>query len=117
MSVPPLIHRGLSCLALLSRIPGARTLRAVAFLLPRSKATICGIPGGQDGREGQSRFCLPQPHFLYSCWLRVDNYFIWSFIGPVSFVIVVSGKVVPPVLRLRPSRKLAWTLAPTFPKP
>ena len=29
--------------------------------------------------------------FLCSCWLRVDNYFIWSFIGPVSFVIVVSG--------------------------
>lgn len=23
------------------------------------------------------------------CWLRVDNYFIWSFIGPVSFVIMV----------------------------
>lgn len=29
--------------------------------------------------------------FHFSCWLRVDNYFIWSFIGPVSFVIVVSG--------------------------
>uniref|UniRef100_A0A452J6Q6 Uncharacterized protein n=1 Tax=Gopherus agassizii TaxID=38772 RepID=A0A452J6Q6_9SAUR len=26
-----------------------------------------------------------------ACWLRVDNYFIWSFIGPVSFIIVVSG--------------------------
>ncbi|XP_067589673.1 adhesion G protein-coupled receptor L1 isoform X4 [Pseudorca crassidens] len=25
-----------------------------------------------------------------ACWLRVDNYFIWSFIGPVSFVIVVN---------------------------
>ena len=24
------------------------------------------------------------------CWLRVDNYFIWSFIGPVSFVIMVT---------------------------
>uniref|UniRef100_A0A8K9XLQ4 Adhesion G protein-coupled receptor L1a n=1 Tax=Oncorhynchus mykiss TaxID=8022 RepID=A0A8K9XLQ4_ONCMY len=23
-----------------------------------------------------------------ACWLRVDNYFIWSFIGPVSFVIM-----------------------------
>lgn len=23
------------------------------------------------------------------CWLRVDNYFIWSFIGPVSFIIMV----------------------------
>ncbi|XP_032995584.1 adhesion G protein-coupled receptor L1 isoform X3 [Lacerta agilis] len=25
-----------------------------------------------------------------ACWLRVDNYFIWSFIGPVSFVIVIN---------------------------
>ncbi|XP_040270597.1 adhesion G protein-coupled receptor L1 isoform X1 [Bufo bufo] len=25
-----------------------------------------------------------------ACWLRVDNYFIWSFIGPVSLVIVVN---------------------------
>uniref|UniRef100_A0A674ISZ1 Adhesion G protein-coupled receptor L1 n=1 Tax=Terrapene triunguis TaxID=2587831 RepID=A0A674ISZ1_9SAUR len=25
-----------------------------------------------------------------ACWLRVDNYFIWSFIGPVSFIIVVN---------------------------
>ncbi|XP_043940453.1 adhesion G protein-coupled receptor L1-like isoform X3 [Protopterus annectens] len=24
------------------------------------------------------------------CWLRVDNYFIWSFIGPVSFVIMIN---------------------------
>ncbi|KAM8793907.1 adhesion G protein-coupled receptor L1-like [Eudromia elegans] len=25
-----------------------------------------------------------------ACWLRVDNYFIWSFIGPVAFVILVN---------------------------
>uniref|UniRef100_A0A674GK54 Adhesion G protein-coupled receptor L1 n=1 Tax=Taeniopygia guttata TaxID=59729 RepID=A0A674GK54_TAEGU len=25
-----------------------------------------------------------------ACWLRVDNYFIWSFIGPVAFVILVT---------------------------
>uniref|UniRef100_A0A3P8Z005 Uncharacterized protein n=1 Tax=Esox lucius TaxID=8010 RepID=A0A3P8Z005_ESOLU len=24
-----------------------------------------------------------------ACWLRVDNHFIWSFIGPVTFIIVV----------------------------
>ena len=28
---------------------------------------------------------------LPRCWLRVDNYFIWSFIGPVAFVILVRG--------------------------
>uniref|UniRef100_A0A671T5L2 Adhesion G protein-coupled receptor L1a n=1 Tax=Sinocyclocheilus anshuiensis TaxID=1608454 RepID=A0A671T5L2_9TELE len=25
-----------------------------------------------------------------ACWLRVDNYFIWSFIGPVSFIIMLN---------------------------
>lgn len=24
------------------------------------------------------------------CWLSVDNHFIWSFIGPVTFIIMVS---------------------------
>uniref|UniRef100_A0A8C0YRV7 Adhesion G protein-coupled receptor L2b, tandem duplicate 1 n=1 Tax=Cyprinus carpio carpio TaxID=630221 RepID=A0A8C0YRV7_CYPCA len=24
-----------------------------------------------------------------ACWLRVDNHFIWSFIGPVTFIIMV----------------------------
>ncbi|NWI83235.1 AGRL2 protein, partial [Dryoscopus gambensis] len=24
-----------------------------------------------------------------ACWLHVDNYFIWSFIGPVTFIILV----------------------------
>lgn len=28
------------------------------------------------------------------CWLRVDNHFIWSFIGPVTFIIVVSCSFV-----------------------
>lgn len=28
--------------------------------------------------------------FPNSCWLHVDNYFIWSFIGPVTFIILVS---------------------------
>lgn len=53
-----------------------------------------GLLGSEGGNP-----CPPasiyRPCFLYSCWLRVDNYFIWSFIGPVSFVIVVSWKVVP----------------------
>ncbi|XP_037682740.1 adhesion G protein-coupled receptor L2 isoform X17 [Choloepus didactylus] len=25
-----------------------------------------------------------------ACWLHVDNYFIWSFIGPVTFIIVLN---------------------------
>uniref|UniRef100_A0A8C7IZK2 Adhesion G protein-coupled receptor L1 n=1 Tax=Oncorhynchus kisutch TaxID=8019 RepID=A0A8C7IZK2_ONCKI len=29
-----------------------------------------------------------------ACWLRVDNYFIWSFIGPVSFVIMVQSFIM-----------------------
>lgn len=34
------------------------------------------------------------PFTPYRCWLRVDNHFIWSFIGPVTFIIVVSCKFV-----------------------
>uniref|UniRef100_A0A3B3SVY6 Adhesion G protein-coupled receptor L1 n=1 Tax=Paramormyrops kingsleyae TaxID=1676925 RepID=A0A3B3SVY6_9TELE len=40
------------------------------------------------------RMCDPVTDHMTStpnrCWLRVDNYFIWSFIGPVSFVIVLN---------------------------
>ncbi|XP_078500957.1 adhesion G protein-coupled receptor L2 isoform X4 [Lissotriton helveticus] len=25
-----------------------------------------------------------------ACWLRIDNYFIWSFIGPVAFIILLN---------------------------
>lgn len=25
-----------------------------------------------------------------ACWLHVDNYFIWSFIGPVTFIILLN---------------------------
>ncbi|XP_039591944.1 adhesion G protein-coupled receptor L2 isoform X6 [Polypterus senegalus] len=25
-----------------------------------------------------------------ACWLRVDNHFIWSFIGPVAFIIILN---------------------------
>ncbi|KFQ37399.1 Latrophilin-2, partial [Merops nubicus] len=28
-----------------------------------------------------------------ACWLHVDNYFIWSFIGPVTFIILVRALV------------------------
>uniref|UniRef100_A0A3Q1CHI3 Adhesion G protein-coupled receptor L2a n=1 Tax=Amphiprion ocellaris TaxID=80972 RepID=A0A3Q1CHI3_AMPOC len=40
-----------------------------------------------------------------ACWLSVDNHFIWSFIGPVTFIIMVSSTVpVPECLshRVRP---------------
>lgn len=42
---------------------------------------------------------LSSPLYHSRCWLRVDNYFIWSFIGPVSFVIMVlallSDSIIP----------------------
>ncbi len=44
----------------------------------------------QDSYEGY--VCLCASHFsldLCSCWLRFDNYFIWTFIGPASLVILV----------------------------
>uniref|UniRef100_A0A9J7Y0I1 Adhesion G protein-coupled receptor L1-like n=1 Tax=Cyprinus carpio carpio TaxID=630221 RepID=A0A9J7Y0I1_CYPCA len=29
-----------------------------------------------------------------ACWLRVDNYFIWTFIGPASFIILLNLAVL-----------------------
>lgn len=72
-------------------------------------ALVVGISAAIDYRSyGTKKACVPR-HTLqgtlprtcgpvtdlmtstpHRCWLRVDNYFIWSFIGPVSFVIVVS---------------------------
>lgn len=33
--------------------------------------------------------CVKCTVFDCRCWLRVDNHFIWSFIGPVTFIITV----------------------------
>lgn len=41
------------------------------------------------------------------CWLSVDNHFIWSFIGPVTFIIMVSCLISLRVLRLTEWGK-AW---------
>lgn len=48
------------------------------YLIP---AVVVGISAAIDYRSyGTQRVC----------WLRVDNHFIWSFIGPVTFIIVVN---------------------------
>ncbi|XP_031721070.1 adhesion G protein-coupled receptor L2b.1 isoform X12 [Anarrhichthys ocellatus] len=48
------------------------------YLIP---AVVVGISAAIDYRSyGTQR----------ACWLRVDNHFIWSFIGPVTFIIVVN---------------------------
>lgn len=47
----------------------------------------------------------------------MDNYFIWSFIGPVSFVIVVSWKAVSPALSLSFIQTSSDPQTPIFPKP
>lgn len=36
----------------------------------------------------------------HRCWLSVDNHFIWSFIGPVTFIIMVSCFIFLWILRL-----------------
>lgn len=33
----------------------------------------------------------------YRCWLRLDTYFIWSFIGPATLIIMVSGLSIIPL--------------------
>ncbi|XP_062413829.1 adhesion G protein-coupled receptor L2-like, partial [Pungitius pungitius] len=51
---------------------------ASGYLIP---AAVVGISAAIDYRSyGTQR----------ACWLRVDNHFIWSFIGPVTFIIVVN---------------------------
>ncbi|XP_031419242.1 adhesion G protein-coupled receptor L2-like isoform X3 [Clupea harengus] len=48
------------------------------YLFP---AIVVGISAAIDYRSyGTKR----------ACWLRVDNHFIWSFIGPVTFVIMLN---------------------------
>uniref|UniRef100_A0A665W967 Si:ch1073-186i23.1 n=1 Tax=Echeneis naucrates TaxID=173247 RepID=A0A665W967_ECHNA len=48
------------------------------YLIP---AVVVGISAAIDYRSyGTQR----------ACWLRVDNHFIWSFIGPVTLIIVVN---------------------------
>ncbi|XP_061549872.1 adhesion G protein-coupled receptor L2-like isoform X3 [Phycodurus eques] len=48
------------------------------YLFP---AAVVGISAAVDYRS----YGTPR-----ACWLRVDNHFIWSFIGPVTFIIVVN---------------------------
>ncbi|XP_061835301.1 adhesion G protein-coupled receptor L2-like isoform X3 [Nerophis lumbriciformis] len=50
----------------------------VGYLFP---AAVVGISAAVDYRS----YGTPR-----ACWLRVDNHFIWSFIGPVTFIIVVN---------------------------
>ncbi|XP_046690264.1 adhesion G protein-coupled receptor L1 isoform X1 [Silurus meridionalis] len=44
-------------------------------------ALVVGISAAIDYRSYGTR---------KACWLRVDNYFVWSFIGPVSFIIMLN---------------------------
>uniref|UniRef100_A0A3Q1HQ29 Uncharacterized protein n=1 Tax=Anabas testudineus TaxID=64144 RepID=A0A3Q1HQ29_ANATE len=48
------------------------------YLIP---AVVVGISAAIDYRSYGTQ---------QACWLRVDNHFIWSFIGPVTFIIVVN---------------------------
>lgn len=36
-----------------------------------------------------ARRCNLPLNCVYRCWLRSDNYFIWSFLGPVGAIITV----------------------------
>ncbi|KAK7814023.1 hypothetical protein U0070_006301 [Myodes glareolus] len=47
------------------------------YLFP---ATVVGVSAAIDYKSYGTQ---------KACWLHVDNYFIWSFIGPVTFIILV----------------------------
>uniref|UniRef100_A0A8C8FN90 Adhesion G protein-coupled receptor L2-like n=1 Tax=Oncorhynchus tshawytscha TaxID=74940 RepID=A0A8C8FN90_ONCTS len=51
---------------------------ASGYLFP---AVVVGISAAIDYRS----YGTPR-----ACWLRVDNHFIWSFIGPVTFIIMLN---------------------------
>ncbi|XP_063113861.1 adhesion G protein-coupled receptor L2 isoform X16 [Cavia porcellus] len=48
------------------------------YLFP---ATVVGISAAIDYKSYGTKT---------ACWLHVDNYFIWSFIGPVTFIILLN---------------------------
>uniref|UniRef100_A0A4W4HDY8 Adhesion G protein-coupled receptor L2a n=1 Tax=Electrophorus electricus TaxID=8005 RepID=A0A4W4HDY8_ELEEL len=48
------------------------------YLLP---AIVVGVSAAVDFRSYGTK---------KACWLRVDNHFIWSFIGPVTFIIMLN---------------------------
>lgn len=48
------------------------------YLFP---ATVVGVSAAIDYKSYGT---------LEACWLHVDNYFIWSFIGPVTFIILLN---------------------------
>ncbi|TRY57414.1 hypothetical protein DNTS_031411, partial [Danionella cerebrum] len=53
------------------------------YLLP---AVVVGVSAAVDfGSYGTRK----------ACWLRMDNHFIWSFIGPVTFIIMIIRIQVP----------------------
>ncbi|XP_016363732.1 adhesion G protein-coupled receptor L2b.1 [Sinocyclocheilus rhinocerous] len=51
---------------------------ASGYLFP---CVVVGISAAIDYRSYGTR---------KACWLRVDNHFIWSFIGPVTFIIMLN---------------------------
>ncbi|XP_051051189.1 adhesion G protein-coupled receptor L2 isoform X27 [Phodopus roborovskii] len=48
------------------------------YLFP---ATVVGVSAAIDYKSYGTQ---------KACWLHVDNYFIWSFIGPVTFIILIN---------------------------
>ncbi|XP_036019354.1 adhesion G protein-coupled receptor L2 isoform X25 [Mus musculus] len=48
------------------------------YLFP---ATVVGVSAAIDYKSYGT---------VQACWLHVDNYFIWSFIGPVTFIILLN---------------------------
>ncbi|XP_051957355.1 adhesion G protein-coupled receptor L2 isoform X3 [Xyrauchen texanus] len=50
----------------------------MGYLLP---AVVVGVSAAVDYRSYGT---------IKACWLRMDNHFIWSFIGPVTFIIMLN---------------------------
>lgn len=99
-------HESKSCWLLACSLPWlwANSSSRLAFLLRRprslcSAAAVAAAAAHHPARPADRCDATLVPHCdeliiwispLFRCWLRVDNHFIWTFIGPVTVIIVVS---------------------------
>lgn len=96
-------HESKSCWLLACGLPWlwANSPSRLAFLLrrPRNLCSVAAAAAHHPARPADRCDATLVQHCdeliirispLFRCWLRVDNHFIWTFIGPVTVIIVVS---------------------------
>ncbi|PWA14882.1 hypothetical protein CCH79_00014271 [Gambusia affinis] len=65
------------------------TIRVGDAGVSTGEAPLEGFHNLQLACEERNRCCVDREEADAGCWLRSDNYFIWSFLGPVAVIITV----------------------------